>query len=197
MSKREINSTMAIVLSSSQTSEKRQINKMRRALLTLAQLRAGKFGKAIASILLSRGTLSESTAAIYTGLPVLNSRAVISALLSSGLLYVVGERQLQMRNRRRYVEIIFGAESVSINRAINDILSNAITLMYNLAKTLEIEQIVYYCKYDKILFLEREIEEYNYNCPICGEPLTPIIVDIDLLEKYLEEVKKRFSRLTF
>lgn len=184
-------------MSSSQLSEKRQINKIRRALLSLASLKAGKFGKAIASVLLSRGTLSESVAAIFTGLPVLNSRAVISALLSSGLIYIVGERQLQMRNRRRYVEIIFGTESVSINRTLCDTLSSAITLIHSLTRVLEVEQLIYYCKYDKMLFLEREVEDMNYNCPVCGEPLTPIVIDLNSLENYLERIKKAFSKLAF
>ncbi|MCR8433181.1 MAG: hypothetical protein QXH55_03160 [Candidatus Korarchaeota archaeon] len=183
--------------SSQQASILRRINRLRRFFLTLAELKAGSFGKAIAAVLLSRGSLSESSSTIYTGLPVLNARAVVSALTNGGLLYIVGEKPLQMRDRRQYVEVIFGTEPVQIDRTVSGLISSIIALLHSLAEVCEIESILHYCKQDKILFLEREVETYGYCCPICGNPLNPITVNPLALDRYLNEIRSAFIKRSF
>ncbi len=146
------------------------------------------------ALLLSKGSISESAAAALTGLSVLNSRAVISALMSSGLLHIVGEKQLRMKNRRRYVEVIFGIDPVAANRVLRDILSNAISLMKSVFDTIEIEQFAYYCEKDKALFFEAELESTDYRCPICGDPLSPIWINIEKLNIFIEALREEFKR---
>ena len=159
-------------------SQIRSKNKLRRLFLLLAYLKARNYGKSIMALLLSRGRISESSAASLTGLSLLNSRAVISSLLSSGLLHIVGEKQLRMKNRRRYIEIIFSVDEVAAQRVLRELLSNVLSLMKAIYDHAEIEQMAYYCKKDVALFFETEIDTTEYKCPICGETLEPIWINM-------------------
>ena len=174
---------------------KRHKNRLRRLFLFLSYLKTSNYGKAIIALLLARGSISETSAASLTGLSVLNSRAIISALLSSGLLHIVGERQLQMKNRRRYVEIIFGIDPVSANRVLRDILFNTLSLMNSILDSLRSDQFLYLCEKDKVLFFEHEVEQIEYRCPICGESLTPVLADIDKIIEFINTVKEEFRRI--
>lgn len=147
------------------------------------------------ALLLSRGTISESVAATLTGLSVLNSRAVISSLLSLGLLHIVGEKQLRMKNRRRYVEVIFGIDPIAATRVLRDILSNTISLMKSVIDTIESEQFAYYCEKDKAIFFETEIELTEYCCPICGEPLSPIWINIEKINSLITRLREEFKKI--
>jgi len=184
-----------VLFLSEDISEVRSKNKLRRLFLLLAYLRARNYGKSIMSLLLSRGKISESSAASLTGLSLLNSRAVISSLLSSGLLHIAGEKQLRMKNRRRYVEIIFSVDEVAAQRVLRELLSNILSLMKSVFEHIEIDQIVYYCERDISLFSEPEVGPNEYRCPICGEPLEPIWVNIDKLSEYIEKIKEEFKSI--
>lgn len=147
------------------------------------------------ALLLSRGTISESVAATLTGLSVLNSRAVISALLSAGLLHIVGEKQLRMKNRRRYVEVIFGIDPIAATRVLRDILSNTISLIKSVLSTIESEQFAYYCEKDIAIFFETEVESIDYRCPVCGEPLSPIWINIEKINDLIIKLREEFRKI--
>ena len=147
------------------------------------------------SLLLSQGRISESSTASLTGLSLLNSRAVISSLLSLGLLHIVGERQLRMKNRRRYVEIIFGVDPTAAIRVLRELLSSLISLLKTIHETLEFEHLVYYCPKDIAIFLESEVDTVDYKCPICGEPLEPIWINVDGIGSFIDKVKEEFKKV--
>lgn len=177
--------------------EYRTKNKIRRALLLLGQLNAGLQGKSIISLLISRGALSESMASALSGLPILNGRAIISALSRSGVIHVIGEKQLQMKHKRRYIEMIYSVDPVAAGRAFRDMLSNILSLLMSIEKALETDQLLYFCENDYALFSESEVERLEYRCPICGEPLTPIMVNMSALHEFIEKIKSEFKRIVF
>ena len=176
------------------TSERAK-NRLRRTFLYLSYAKARNYGKSIMALMLSRGAISESAATALTGLSILNTRAVISVLLSSGLIHVIGERQLRMKNRRRYVEMIFGIDPVAASRVLRDTLFNTYMLLKNVHDAVEPEQFAYLCEKDRVLFLESEINTTNYSCPLCGEPLTPIWIDLGKLRAVMEKIQREFRKV--
>ncbi len=171
-------------------------NRLRRLFLLLAYLKAKNYGKSIMALLLSRGKISESSIASLTGMSLLNSRAVISSLLSFGLIHIVGEKQLRMKNRRRYVEIIFGVDPTAAGRVLREILANALSLLRSVYDAISMEQLVYYCPKDIAIFMESDIDMLEYKCPICGEPLEPVWVSVDKIDEFIEKMKKEFKKAT-
>ena len=178
-------------------SKERALNKIRRALLLLGYLNAGLQGKAIISLLLSRGSLSESMASALSGLPILSGRAIISALSRSGVIHVIGEKQLQMKHRRRYIEMIYSVDQVAAGRTFRDMLSNVLSLLMSIENALATDQLLYLCEKDYALFSEAEVERLGYRCPICGEPLTPIMVNMTALHDFIEKIKHEFKKIVF
>ena len=172
----------------------RSQNRLRRLFLLLAYLKAKNYGKSIMALLLSRGRISESSVAALTGMSLLNSRAVISSLLSLGLLHIVGEKQLRMKNRRRYVEIIFGIDPTAAGRVLREILANILGLLKSIYDIVSMEQLVYYCPKDIAIFLESDVDMIEYRCPICGEPLEPVWISVDKIDEFIEKIKGEFRK---